>query len=409
MKNIKNNDLEIYELLKKEQLRQNYTINLIASENFSSSAIMEAQGSILTNKYAEGYPYKRYYAGCCFVDQIETIAINRAKLLFSAEHANVQPHSGSSANLAIYMSFLQPQDTILAMALDQGGHLTHGSKVNFSGKLYNIISYGVEKKTGLIDYNQIYELAIQYKPKLIIAGASAYPRIIKFKYMKEIANKINAKLMVDMSHISGLIAANMHPSPVPFADYISSTTHKTLRGPRGALILCKEKYAKKIDRTVFPGIQGGPLEHIIAAKAIAFKEASSNNFQTYQYNVVNNAKILANELMNKNFKLISNGTDTHLILIDLQNKNISGKDTETLLNNINIIVNKNKIPFDKTNANITSGIRIGTAGITTRNMNKSAILTIASCIDNAITHKNDIKKLANIKQQIKELTDNFPI
>jgi glycine hydroxymethyltransferase len=370
---------------------------------------MQAQGSELTNKYAEGYPKARYYGGCNIIDKIETIAINRAKKLFSAEHANVQPHSGSNANLSIYMSSVLPGDTIMSMALDHGGHLTHGSKVNFTGKLYNFIKYGVDRYNGLIDYNKIETLANKYLPKLIIAGASAYTRIIDFKRFGKIAKNINAKLMVDMAHISGLVAAQLHPSPIEYSDYISSTTHKTLRGPRGGIILCKKNYKRKIDSNVFPGIQGGPLEHIIAAKAIALKEASSQNFKIYQTQVIKNAKTLASSLINYEFNLVSGGTDNHLILIDLRNKNISGKEAEELLDHVNIVVNKNKIPYDNTNAKVTSGLRLGTPSITTRGMKSLEMKELAKLISQAIYYRKQNQKLNLIKNKALELALSFPL
>ena len=409
MLNLRINDLQIAKLIDHEFHRQQNTINLIASENFASKSVMQAQGSVLTNKYAEGYPEKRYYGGCEYVDKIENIAIERVKKLFSAQHANVQPHSGSNANLAIYMSAISPGEKIMAMALDQGGHLTHGSKVNFSGKLYDIISYGVDRDSGYIDYYELEKIAAKYKPKLIIAGASAYTRTLDFKRFSEIAKKNNAKLMVDMAHIAGLIAAGLHPSPVPFADYISSTTHKTLRGPRGGIILCKEEYSKKINNCVFPGIQGGPLEHVIAAKAVAFKEASTEDFKSYQKKTIENSKILAYALLERGFNLVSGGTDTHLILVDLRSKNVSGKYTEELLNSVDIVVNKNKIPYDPTNATITSGIRLGTPGVTSRGMGKEEMIELANLIYKVLDCKNESKQLKLIKCKVRALALSFPM
>lgn len=345
--NISKIDEEIYSLMEKELKRQQKGIELIASENFASKAVMEAMGSYLTNKYAEGYPGKRYYGGCYVVDDIEDIARNRAKELFGAEHANVQPHSGSQANMAVYFTILDPGDTVLGMDLSHGGHLTHGSPVNFSGKLFNFVSYGVDKETETINYEEVRKLALEHKPKLIVAGASAYSRVIDFEKFREIADEVGAYFMVDMAHIAGLVAAGIHPSPVPYADFVTSTTHKTLRGPRGGLILCKEKYAKELDKNIFPGMQGGPLMHIIAAKAVCFKEALDPSFKTYMTNVVENCKVLGEELVNRGFKLVSDGTDNHLILLDLTNKDITGKEAEHLLDSVGITVNKNTVPNEK--------------------------------------------------------------
>ena len=364
--NIQREDKEIYNLMEKELERQQKGIELIASENIVSPAVMEAMGSYLTNKYAEGYPGKRYYGGCYVVDQIEQIAIDRAKELFGAEHANVQPHSGSQANMAVYFTVLEPGDTVLGMDLSHGGHLTHGSPVNFSGKLFNFISYGVDKETEMIDYENVRKIAKEAKPKLIVAGASAYGRIIDFAKFKEIADEVGALLMVDMAHIAGLVAAGVHPSPVPYCDFVTTTTHKTLRGPRGGLILCKEKYAKELNKNIFPGIQGGPLEHIIAAKAVCFKEALDPSFKIYGENVVENCKELANQLIAKGFKIVSGGTDNHVFLVDLNNKDITGKEAENLLDTVGITVNKNTVPNETRSPFVTSGIRIGTAAITTR-------------------------------------------
>ena len=371
--NLKKEDKEIYDLMKKELKRQEKGIELIASENFVSRAVMEAMGSHLTNKYAEGYPGKRYYGGCGIVDKVEEIARQRAKELFGAEHVNVQPHSGSQANMAVYFTILKPGDTVLGMDLSNGGHLTHGSPVNFSGKLFNFVSYGVDENTETIDYNNVRELALKHKPKLIVAGASAYSRIIDFKKFKEICDEVNAYFMVDMAHIAGLVATGAHPSPVPYADFVTSTTHKTLRGPRGGLILCKEKYAKDLDKNIFPGMQGGPLMHIIAAKAVCFKEALDSSFKTYIDNVVLNCNVLGEELVKYGFKLVSNGTDNHLILVNLSNKNITGKEAENLLDSIGITVNKNTVPNEKRSPFVTSGIRIGTAAVTTRGFDVEAM------------------------------------
>lgn len=364
--NIKREDKEIYDLIEKELDRQRKGIELIASENVVSEAVMEAMGSYLTNKYAEGYPGKRYYGGCHVVDEIEQIAIDRAKQLFGAEHANVQPHSGSQANMAVYFTVLEPGDTVLGMDLSHGGHLTHGSPVNFSGKLFKFVSYGVDKETEMIDYGNVRQIALECKPKLIVAGASAYSRTIDFAKFREIADEVGAYLMVDMAHIAGLVAAGVHPSPVPYCDFVTTTTHKTLRGPRGGLILCKEKYAKDLNKNIFPGIQGGPLEHIIAAKAVCFKEALDPKFKEYAENVVENCIELAEQLIKRDFKIVSGGTDNHVFLVDLNNKDITGKEAEQLLDSVGITANKNTVPNETRSPFVTSGIRIGTAAITTR-------------------------------------------
>ena len=405
--NLKNEDKEICELMEKELKRQEEGIELIASENFASKAVMEAMGSHLTNKYAEGYPGKRYYGGCGVVDQVEEIARNRAKELFGAEHVNVQPHSGSQANMAVYFTILKPGDTVLGMDLSHGGHLTHGSPVNFSGKLFNFVSYGVDSETERIDYKNVRDLALKHKPKLIVAGASAYSRVIDFKKLREICDEVNAYFMVDMAHIAGLVAAGEHPSPVPYADFVTSTTHKTLRGPRGGLILCKEKYAKDLDKNIFPGMQGGPLMHVIAAKAVCFKEALDPSFKTYMKNVVLNCKVLGEELVKYGFKLVSNGTDNHLILVDLTNKNITGKDAEILLDNIGITVNKNTVPNETISPFVTSGIRIGTAAVTTRGFDVEAMKEIASIINEAIENKDS--DLSELKIRVKTLCAKYPL
>ncbi|WP_024614943.1 serine hydroxymethyltransferase [Clostridium sp. Ade.TY] len=384
---IKKEDIDIYELIEKEVERQEDGIELIASENFASEAVMEAMGSYLTNKYAEGYPDKRYYGGCHIVDKVEDIARDRAKKLFNAEHANVQPHSGSQANMAVYFSILNPGDTVLGMDLSHGGHLTHGSPVNFSGRLFNFISYGVDKETEVIDYENVRKIALEHKPKLIVAGASAYSREIDFKKFKEICDEVGAYFMVDMAHIAGLVAAGLHMSPVPYADFVTSTTHKTLRGPRGGLILCKEKFAKDLDKNIFPGMQGGPLMHIIAAKAVCFKEALDDSFKEYIEQVVKNCKVLAEELVKYGFKLVSGGTDNHLILVDLTNKDITGKDAEKLLDSIGITLNKNTVPNEKRSPFITSGVRIGTAAVTTRGYGEDDMKEIASIINDAINNR----------------------
>lgn len=394
-------------MIKKEEERQEYNIELIASENFTSLSVMEAMGSLLTNKYAEGYPHKRYYGGCEFVDEVEDLARERLKKLFAAEHANVQPHSGSQANMAVYMSVLQTGDTILGMDLSHGGHLTHGSPVNFSGKLYNFISYGVDKETETIDYDQLKKIALENRPKMIVSGASAYPRIIDFEKIREICDEIDAYMMVDMAHIAGLVATGLHPSPVPYADFVTTTTHKTLRGPRGGAILCKEKYAKAVDKAIFPGIQGGPLMHTIAAKAVCFGEALREDYKEYMQQVVKNTKVLGEELKNYGFRLISGGTDNHLLLIDLTNKNITGKDAEKLLDSVGITVNKNTIPFETLSPFITSGIRIGTPAVTTRGFKEEEMKKIAYFMNYSIEHREE--NLSQIKEQIKEICKKYPL
>ncbi|MGL5086162.1 MAG: serine hydroxymethyltransferase [Clostridium sp.] len=400
-------DEEIYGLMEKELERQKKGIELIASENFASQAVMEAMGSYLTNKYAEGYPDKRYYGGCHVVDKIEDIARNRACEIFGAEHANVQPHSGSQANMAVYFTLLEPGDTVLGMDLSHGGHLTHGSPVNFSGKLFNFVSYGVDKETEVIDYEVIRKLAVEHKPKLIVAGASAYSRVIDFKKFREICDEVGAFFMVDMAHIAGLIAAGVHPSPVPYADFVTSTTHKTLRGPRGGLILCKEKYAKALDKNIFPGIQGGPLMHVIAAKAVCFKEALQPSYKTYMENVVANCKELGAELVKRGFNIVSGGTDNHLILVDLTSKDITGKDAEILLDTIGITVNKNTIPNETRSPFVTSGIRIGTPAITTRGFKVEDMTEIADIINDAISNKE--QDLEPLKARVIALCDKYPL
>lgn len=403
--NLRDFDKEIYENMKKELERQERNIELIASENIVSVPVMEAMGSHLTNKYAEGYSGKRYYGGCEHIDQIETIAIERLKKLFNADHANVQPHSGANANMGVYFAILNPGDKVMGMNLSHGGHLTHGSPVNISGKYFNFYEYGVNKNNGLIDYDEVRKLAHQVNPKLIVAGASAYSREINFKKFKEIADEVGALLMVDMAHIAGLVATGLHQNPCEFADFVTSTTHKTLRGPRGGFILCKKEYANLIDKSIFPGIQGGPLEHIIASKAVAFKEALTYEFKNYQKQVVKNAKSLSNELINRKFDVISGGTDNHLILIDLTNKNITGKEAEKMLDEAYITVNKNTIPFDPNGPFITSGIRIGTPSVTTRGMDEEDMLIIAEAIDLCITQRN--VNLA--KDLVLKLTKKYPI
>lgn len=406
-KNLKQTDLEVYNAIKKETNRQQKTIELIASENFVSKSVLEAMGSVLTNKYAEGYPAKRYYGGCQNVDIVENLAIERAKELFGAEHANVQPHSGANANLAVYFALLSPKDTVLGMNLSHGGHLTHGSKANLSGKYFNFIPYGVDLDSEQINYDELEALAIENKPKMIVAGASAYPRIIDFKRLREIADKVGAYLMVDIAHIAGLIIAGLHPSPVPYADVVTSTTHKTLRGPRGGLILCKKELAAKIDKAIFPGTQGGPLEHIIAGKAVAFGEALKPEFKEYQKQIVKNAKAMANKFMKNGIKLVSNGTDNHLMLLDLNGTGLTGLDLEKMLDKVGITVNKNTIPNEKLSPFITSGIRIGTPSVTTRGMKKEDMEVIADLITKVIKEGKSCFK--EVKAKVKELTDKYPL
>lgn len=404
---VKKGDSEVYSIINEEHERQENNIELIASENFTSKAVMEAMGSYLTNKYAEGYPGKRYYGGCYVVDKVEELAKDRLKKLFGAEHVNVQPHSGSQANMGVYFAMLNPGDTIMGMDLSHGGHLTHGSPVNFSGKLFNVVSYGVNKETEQIDYEELRKKAIECKPKLIVAGASAYPRIIDFAKFREVCDEVGAYLMVDMAHIAGLVAAGLHPSPVPYADFVTTTTHKTLRGPRGGVILCREKYAKAIDKTIFPGMQGGPLMHIIAAKAVCFGEALKDDFKEYSKQIVKNAKVLADELTNYGFRLVSGGTDNHLILVDLTNKDITGKDAEHLLDSIGITANKNTIPFETKSPFITSGIRIGTPAVTTRGFKEEEMKQIAYFINYVIDNRD--KDLSDIRNKVTELCKRFPI
>ena len=426
MKNIHKYDNELYEILKKEIIREESTLELIASENFTSKSVMEMAGSVMTNKYAEGYPGKRYYGGCEFVDEAENLARERLKKLFGVEYTNVQPHSGSQANMAVFLTFLNPGDTIMGLDLAHGGHLTHGSPVNFSGQLYNAVSYGVEKETGLVDFNKVLKTAKEAKPKMIICGGSAYPRFVEFEKYKEIAKEVNAYLMADIAHPSGLIAAGSHPSPVPYCDVITSTTHKTLRGPRGGIIMMGKDFENKwakvapksgrvkmvselLDASVMPGVQGGPLMHIIAAKAIAFREALNPNFKNYANSIISNAKELANELINMDYNLITGGTDTHVILIDLSNKNITGKTAELILGKAGITANKNMVPYDTKSPFITSGIRLGTPAITTRGMGKNEMQMIASWIDLAFSNHENDAILSDIRSKVKELCSNFPI
>ncbi|MGT3756185.1 serine hydroxymethyltransferase [Staphylococcus aureus] len=410
MSYITKQDKVIAEAIEREFQRQNSNIELIASENFVSEAVMEAQGSVLTNKYAEGYPGRRYYGGCEFVDVTESIAIDRAKALFGAEHVNVQPHSGSQANMAVYLVALEMGDTVLGMNLSHGGHLTHGAPVNFSGKFYNFVEYGVDKDTERINYDEVRKLALEHKPKLFVAGASAYSRTIDFKKFKEIADEVNAKLMVDMAHIAGLVAAGLHPNPVEYADFVTTTTHKTLRGPRGGMILCKEEYKKDIDKTIFPGIQGGPLEHVIAAKAVAFGEALENNFKTYQQQVVKNAKVLAEALINEGFRIVSGGTDNHLVAVDVKGSiGLTGKEAEETLDSVGITCNKNTIPFDQEKPFVTSGIRLGTPAATTCGFDEKAFEEVAKIISLALKNSKDEEKLQQAKERVAKLTAEYPL
>lgn len=407
--NVKKFDPEIYDALMKEANRQEEHIELIASENFVSPSVLEAVGSTLTNKYAEGYPAKRYYGGCEFVDIAEQLAIDRAKKLFGAEYVNVQPHSGSQANFGAYFSVLQPGDTILGMNLSHGGHLTHGSPVNFSGKFFKVIPYGVTKDTETIDYDEVEKLAVENKPKLIIAGASAYPRAIDFAQFRKIADKVGAILMVDMAHIAGLVAAGVHQNPVPYADIVTTTTHKTLRGPRGGMILAKAQYEKAINSQVFPGMQGGPLMHVIAGKAVALKEAMSDEFKAYQSQIIKNAKQLSVTIKNRGFRIVSGGTDNHLVLIDVQSKGLTGKDCQLALDKANITTNKNTIPFETLSPFVTSGIRIGAPAVTTRGMKEKEMELIGNYIADVFENINDDNKIAEIKGKVKELCAAFPL
>ena len=405
-KNLAKEDPVVMDIIQREIDRQNKHIELIASENFVTEAVMEAMGSQLTNKYAEGYPNKRYYGGCEVVDLVEELAIERLKELFGADHANVQPHSGSNANLAVYFAFLNPGDKVLGMRLSEGGHLTHGSPVNISGTYYNFVDYGVDDKTETIDYYKVMEIAKKEKPKMIVAGASAYPREIDFKKFREIADEVGAFLMVDMAHIAGLVATGLHQNPVPYADFVTTTTHKTLRGPRGGAILCKAEYAKKIDKAIFPGLQGGPLMHVIAAKAVAFGEALKDDFKTYQKSVTNNTKAMAEALIEEGFRLVSGGTDNHLILIDVRTKGLTGKVAEQMLDEVGITTNKNTIPNDPESPFVTSGVRVGTAAMTTRGMGESEMKLIAQLMSQAL--KEDVNK-EEIKSKVHELCKKFPL
>ncbi|EHM09537.1 LOW QUALITY PROTEIN: glycine/serine hydroxymethyltransferase [Thermanaerovibrio velox DSM 12556] len=402
-------DEALYGLMRREQARQRHGLEMIASENFVPRAILEAQGSVLTNKYAEGYPHKKYYGGCEFVEEIEDLAIRRACELFGAEHANVQPHSGTTANMAVYFTVMKPQDTMLAMKLDQGGRLSHGHPLNFTGLIYNVVGYGVRRDTETIDYDEVMKLALEHRPKVIVAGASAYPRFIDFKAFREIADRVGAVLMVDMAHIAGLVAGGVHPNPVPHSDFVTTTTHKTLRGPRGAMVLCKSQYAKDLDRTVFPGVQGGPLVHVIAGKAACFHLAMRDDFKEYAAAVVKNAKVLAEALMERGFRLVSGGTDNHMVLVDLRSKGITGKEAEVLLDRVGIACNKNMIPFDPEKPMVTSGIRLGTAALTTRGLGEEEMRAIGEIIDLAIANRSDQAALEGLARRVEELSGRFPL
>lgn len=406
---LKENDQEVFQWIEKELTRQQDGLEMIASENYTSKAVMEAQGSVLTNKYAEGYPNKRYYGGCEFVDGVEQLAIDRAKQLFGCEHANVQPHSGSQANMAVYLAALKAGDTVLGMDLSHGGHLTHGSPVNFSGLLFNAVSYGLDENTGLISYDKIAQIAKEHQPKMIIAGYSAYPRELDFAKFKEIADSVGASLLVDMAHFAGLVAAKEHPSPIPYADYVTTTTHKTLRGPRGGLILTKEENAKKVNSRIFPGIQGGPLEHVIAGKAVAFGEALKPEFKVYSAQVKENAKALGEALLDLGFELVTGGTDNHLLLIDLSSKDLTGKESEKALDDAGITVNKNTVPNEKRSPFVTSGIRIGTPALTTRGMKTSEMKQIAQWINTVLSDVESTETQGKVRSEVKELCKDFPI
>ena len=410
LKNLDVVDTEIQEAINKELSRQRDKLEMIASENIVSKAVMQAQGSVLTNKYAEGYPGKRYYGGCEYVDVVEQLAIDRAKNLFGAEYANVQPHSGAQANTAVYFALLEPGDTILGMNLTDGGHLTHGSPVNISGKYFKIIPYGVDKETERIDYDELERLAKEHQPKLIVGGASAYSRVIDFERMAQIAKSVGAYLMIDMAHIAGLVAAGLHPSPVPYADVVTTTTHKTLRGPRGGLILCRDaEFGKQFNKAIFPGIQGGPLMHVIAAKAVAFKEALSDEFKVYQQQVLDNAKALADELVKKGFRIVSGGTDNHLMLVDLRSKNITGKEAQFLLDEIGITANRNTIPFEPLSPFVTSGIRLGTPALTTRGLKEDDIREVADIIADVIENREDSAVIEAAKAKVQAICKKFPL
>lgn len=402
-------DPEVADALREEVIRENEQIVLIASENYVSDTVLSIQGSVMTNKYAEGYPGKRYYGGCENVDRVEELARERAKTIYGAEHVNVQPHSGTSANLAVYLTVLKPGDRILGMSLDHGGHLSHGASVNISGQLYDAVTYGVSKETGRIDYDAVHKIALSTRPKLIVAGASAYSRIIEFEKFRSIADEVGAYLMADMAHIAGIIAAGLHPNPTPYADFVTSTTHKTLRGPRSGLILCKEKYAKGIDRTIFPGLQGGPMMHTIAAKAVAFKEAMSPEFKDYQKQVIQNARAMAEELIERGYRIVSGGTDTHLMLVDLSENGITGNQAEKALEKAGITLNKNVIPFDKTPPAVTSGIRLGTPIITTRGMREKEAKEVVHFIDRVLKNIDHHDVIQEVRKDVRDLCKRFPV
>jgi glycine hydroxymethyltransferase len=409
MSHLKNQDPEVYNAIRNELERQRSYLELIASENIVSRAVLEAQGSIFTNKYAEGYPSKRYYGGCDYADVVESLAIDRAMELFQAEYANVQPHSGSQANMAVYFAALNPGDKVLGMDLAHGGHLTHGSPVNFSGQLFNFVSYGVDKETGMINMEEVERVAHEHRPRMIVAGASAYPRFIDFAAFRSIADQVDALFMVDMAHIAGLIAAGVHPSPVPYADYVTTTTHKTMRGPRGGLILAREEYGKSLNSKIFPGIQGGPLMHVIAAKAVSFNEAMSRDFVLYQQQVVKNSQVLGDALLRYGFRLVSGGSDNHLLLVDLANKEITGKDAEEVLESAGLTVNKNAVPFDTESRFVTGGIRIGTPAVTSRGLKEEEMEQIADWINRVIAHRTDTEEIARIRSEVRQMCEKFPI
>jgi glycine hydroxymethyltransferase len=406
---LKKTDSQVYRAILNEIKRQDENIELIASENFASLAVLEAQGSVMTNKYAEGYPKRRWYAGCEHIDEVEDLAIERAKKLFDAEHVNVQPHSGTQANMAVYFAILNVADTILAMDLSSGGHLSHGHPHNFSGKFYKVVTYGVDKNTEMLDYDEILDKALTHKPKLILAGACAYPRIIDFKKFREICDRVGAYLLVDIAHIAGLIAAGLHPSPIPYAEFVTTTTHKTLRGPRGGIVLCKKEFAKRIDMEIFPGIQGGPLMHVIAAKAVAFKEALDPRFKDYQKQILKNASSLADGFSQRKYRVVSGGTDTHLLLVDLTDQNITGKEATLFLDKAKITVNKNLIPFDTQSPAVTSGIRLGTPAVTTRGMKEKEMDKIVDLIDRVFSSKADEEIIKQVRKEVARLTKKFPL
>lgn len=409
LKDLKLTDPQIYDAIRMETEREQEKLLLIASENYASPAVLEAQGSVFTNKYAEGYPGRRYYGGCEYADVVENLAIERAKELFGAEHVNVQPHSGTQANMAVYLSILGPGDVIMGMDLRHGGHLSHGAAVNFSGMLYKNVPYGVDRETGYLDYDRMRELAREHRPRMIVVGASAYSRTLDFEKCHEIAKEAGAYLIADIAHIAGLIAAGVHPSPFPFADFVTTTTHKTLRGPRGGMIMCKKEYARAVDKMIFPGIQGGPLMHVIAAKAVAFKEALAPEFRQYQEAVVKNARRLARELTDRGYRIVSGGTDTHLMLVDLNNKGITGKEAEDSLDRAGITLNKNSVPFDERPPAITSGIRLGTPSVTTRGMGEAEMARVAELIDGVLNNAGDDKAVAGFRDEVRGLCRRFPI